>query len=112
MINYTFTFEPAAEAKFRRVLSRLDPSEYAILQDTQLVDHKPDADERFVDRCMIIKMDPDAALTFRLSMPIVKIRRERTDEELAEEKAAKDANTVVIKVEVPSVDDFWSNTTK
>jgi len=101
MIKYTFTFEPAAERKFREVLSRLEPEEYNIIEDVRPVDHKEDADLRYVDRQMIIEMDPEAALTFRLGMKEVKIRRERTEEELAEEKEINDRNTIRINVQVP-----------
>jgi hypothetical protein len=100
-MKYTFTFDRLEEAKFRQVLSRLDESEYNIIEDVRPVDHKPDADIRYVDRQMIIEMDPEAALTFRLGMKHVKIRRERTEEELAEEKALHDANTVTITIQVP-----------
>ena len=87
MTKYTFTFEPAAERKFREVV--------------RPVDHKEDADLRYVDRQMIAEMDPEAALTFRLGMKEVKIRRERTEEELAEEKELDDRNTIRINVQVP-----------
>lgn len=101
MIKYTFTFEPADERKFREVLSRLEDGEYNILEEAQPVEHKPDADLRYVDRQMVIEMDPEAALTFRLGMKAVKIRRERTEEELAEEKELNDRNTIRINVQVP-----------
>jgi hypothetical protein len=101
MTKYTFTFDPKDERKFREVLSRLDESEFSILEDVRLVDHKPEDDLRYVDRQMIIEMDPEAALTFRLGMKFVKIRRERTEEELAEEKELHDKNTVKITVHVP-----------
>lgn len=101
MIKYTFTFDPKDERKFREVLSRLDESEFNILEDVRLVDHKPEDDLRYVDRQMIIEMDPEAALTFRLGMKFLKIRRERTEEELAEEKELHDKNTVRITVHVP-----------
>lgn len=101
MIKYTFTFEPADERKFREVLSRLEDGEYNILEEVQPVEHKPDADLRYVDRQMVIEMDPEAALTFRLGMKAVKIRRERTEEELAEEKELNDRNTIRINVQVP-----------
>jgi len=101
MTKYTFTFEPAAERKFREVLSRLEPEEYNILEDVHPVDHKEDDDLRYVDRQTVIEMDPEAALTFRLGMKEVKIRRERTEEELAEEKEINDRNTIRINVQVP-----------
>jgi hypothetical protein len=101
MIKYTFTFEPAAERKFREVLSRLEPEEYNILEDIRPVDHKEGDDLRYVDRQMIVEMDPEAALTFRLGMKEVKIRRERTEEELAEEKEINDRNTIKVTIQVP-----------
>jgi hypothetical protein len=101
MIKYTFTFEPAAERKFREVLSRLEPEEYNIIEDVHPVDHKEGDDLRYVDRQMIVEMDPEAALTFRLGMKEVKIRRERTEEELAEEKELNDRNTIKVTIQVP-----------
>ena len=101
MTKYTFTFDPKDERKFREVLSRLDDGEYTILEDVRPVDHKEGIDIREIDRQMIIEMDPEAALTFRLGMKFVKIRRERTEEELAEEKELHDRNTIRINVEVP-----------
>jgi len=101
MIKYTFTFEPGAERKFREVLSRLEDNEYTIIEEVRPVEHKPDADLRYVDRQMVIEMDPEAALTFRLGMKEVKIRRERTEEELAEEKELHDRNTIKVTIQVP-----------
>jgi hypothetical protein len=101
MTKYTFTFEPGDERKFREVLSRLEPEEYNILEEVTTVEHKPDDDLRYVDRQIVIEMDPEAALTFRLGMKAVKIRRERTEEELAEEKELNDRNTIRINVQVP-----------
>lgn len=100
MTKYTFTFKPGDEKKFREVLSRLEPEEYNIIEDVRPVDHKADADIRYVDRQMIVEMDPEAALTFRLGMKQVKIRRERTEEELAEEKRINDQHTVTVTVQV------------
>ena len=96
-INYTFTFKHDSEGKFRNVLSRLDESEYDIVEDVSLV--KPD-DGKYSDKKMVIEMEPEACLTFRLGMKEVKIRRARTEEELAEEKALDDMNTVRITVKV------------
>ena len=104
MTKYTFTFDPKSEGKFREVLSRLDESEYNILEEVRPVDHKEGEDLRYVDRQMIIEMDPEAALTFRLGMKAVKIRRERTEEELAEEKAINDRHTIRVNVIVPMGD--------
>jgi hypothetical protein len=97
MTEYTFTFEQAEEAKFRRCLDRLDPDEYRIIKDVYLV--KPE-EPRYSDKAMVIEMEPDAALTFRLGMKNVKIRRARTEEELAEEKRIEDQHKITINVKV------------
>lgn len=97
-MKYTITFDKDSESKFRSILTRLDPSEYTLVEDVRIADHTPDEDPRYVDRQAIVDMDPEACLTFRLGMRNVKIRRERTEEELAEEQALKDANTIKIKV--------------
>lgn len=107
MTKYTFVFEPGDERKFREVLSRLDETEYNVLEEVRPVDHKEGLDAydlRNLERQMIIEMDPEAALTFRLGMKQVKIRRERTEEELAEEKEINDRNTIRINVQVPMAD--------
>ena len=101
MTKYTFTFAPEDEQRFLRVLGRLEEGEYNILEEIQLAEHKPDDDLRYVDRQMVIEMDPEACLTFRLGMKELKIRRQRTEEELAEEKEINDRNTVRINVQVP-----------
>jgi len=98
--EYTFTFEPKEEANFRRILDRLEPEEYNIIEDVRPVDHKEGTDLRYVDRQMVIEMDPEAALTFRLGMKHLKIRRKRTEEELAEEKEINDRYTIKVTVKV------------
>jgi len=97
MTEYTFTFNPDEEGKFRRCIDRLDPDEFKIIKEIYLV--KPE-DPRYSDRETVMEMDPEAALTFRLGMKNVKIRRARTEEELAEEKRIDDMNTVRITVKV------------
>lgn len=94
-MKYTFTFDHEEEAKFRRVVDRLDLEEYTVLEEIHLT--KPE-DGKHSPRETIMEMEPEAALTFRLGMKNVKIRRERTEEELAEEKALKDANTIKVTV--------------
>lgn len=103
-MKYTFTFDYQDEPKFREVLSRLDPDEYTIVEDIRPVTPKGDEDIRYVDRQMVLDMDPEAALTFRLGMKFVKIRRERTEEELAEEKEINDRHTIKVTVHVPMGD--------
>jgi hypothetical protein len=99
MTKYTFTFDRHDEYKFKEVLSRLDPDEFVIVQDVTIVDEKNPRDS---DKFMIIEMEEEAALTFRLGMKFVKIRRERTEEELAEEEAIKQQHIVKIRVQVPN----------
>lgn len=97
MPKYTFTFDQDEEAKFRRVVDRLDPGEFTVHEDIHLT--KPE-DGKYSPRETIMEMDAEAALTFRLGMKHVKIRRERTEEELAEEKALMEANTIKVTVQV------------
>lgn len=100
--KYTFQFERDAEAKFKSVLSRLDPSEYTVIEDVHIVPDKDGTiDNRYGMRETVLEMEEDCALTFRLGMKNVKIRRERTEEELAEEAEIKERNTVKITVIVP-----------
>lgn len=99
MTKYTFTFDADSEPKFRNVLSRLDPSEYVVLEDILPVDK--DA-PKTSDRTTIMEMDAEAALTFRLGMKAVTIRRDRTEEELAEEKINEDRHKIKITVVVPN----------
>lgn len=104
MTKYTFTFAYDQERKFREVLSRLDESEYNIVEDIHPVTPKEHENPRLVDREAIIEMDAEAALTFRLGMKELKIRRERTEEELAQEKEKMDRHKVRIDVIVPKSD--------
>ena len=97
MTKFTFTIPADEEAKFRRIVERLEPEEYTVLEEIHPIN--PD-DARSCDRQTIMEMDPEAALTFRLGMKWVKIRRERTEEELAEEKRINDQHTVKITVRV------------
>lgn len=102
MTEYTFTFERDAESDFHQVLSRLDPGEFNIVKDIYLV--KPE-EPRYSDRECVIEMEPEACLTFRLGMKAVKIRRARTEEELAADKEIEDRNTVRIRVQMPTMSD-------
>lgn len=97
MTKFTFTIPADEEAKFKRIMERLEPEEYTVLEEI----HPIKADEaKTCDRQTIMEMDPEAALTFRLGMKFVKIRRERTEEEIAEEKRVDDMNTVKITIKV------------
>ena len=105
MPKYTFTFEPSFERKFREVLGRLDETEYTVIEDIRPVLKNDDDDVRYANRQSIMEMDEEPALTFRLGMGNnIKIRRERTEEELAEEKALHDANTIKVTIKVDGLD--------
>lgn len=95
--EYTFTFDQKDERKFQEVLSRLDPDEYAIIKDTFLV--KPE-EPRYSDKSIVIEMEEEACLTFRLGMKFIKIRRKRTPEEEAYEKELEDRHKVKVTVKV------------
>jgi len=97
MTKFTITVSADEETKFRRIMERLEPEEYTVLEELSPI---REDDARTCDRQTIMEMDPEAALTFRLGMRNVKIRRERTEEELAEEKRIDDMNTVRITVRV------------
>ncbi len=97
MTEYTFTFDRNDEWKFREVLSRLDPEEYNIITDIHLVDDK---DPRYSDKTAVIEMEEEACLTFRLGMKQVRIRRKRTEEELAEEAALEERHKIKVTVKV------------
>jgi len=100
MTEYTFTFEPSEENKFRRTLSRLDEDEYKIIEEIKSVDEK---DPRYSDKKCVIEMDSEACLTIRMAMGnSVKIRRKRTEEEEAAEKELNDRHKVTIRVQVPT----------
>lgn len=106
MIKYTFTFDHSHESRFRDILSRLAEEEYNIIEDIRtLNDDEVPAHQstRYRDKRCVIEMDSQACLTFRLGMKNLKIRHERTEEELAEEKALHEKNTVKITVKVPGL---------
>lgn len=102
LTEYTFTFGYDQERKFNGVLSRLSEDEYNILNPIHPVEVKEHEDVRYVDRETTIEMEAEAALTFRLAMGNnIKIRRKRTEEELAEEKELNDRHTIRINVQIP-----------
>jgi hypothetical protein len=100
-MKYTFTINANEENKFRRILERLDDDEYTMIEEIHLINPE---EARTSDRQAIIEMDPESALTFRLGMREVKIRRERTEEELAEEKRINDQHTIKITVHTGTAD--------
>ena len=99
MPKYTFTFDQPNERKYKEILNRLDEGEceYTIIEDIKLLDPEY---PRTSYRQVIIETDPESCLTFRLGMTL-KIRRERTEEELAAEKERDDRNTIRINVIMP-----------
>jgi len=102
MTKYTFTFPYTEEQVFRGVVSRLDPDEFVIIEDIHPVPLKEGENERYVDRTTVMEMEPEAASTFRFRMGnTLKIRRERTEEELAEEKELDERHKVKVTVIVP-----------
>jgi hypothetical protein len=101
MTKYTFNFEREEENKFRHIMDRLEPKEFTVLEEIHPVDPE---NAKHCDRETIMEMDPEAALTFRMGMKNVKIRRERTEEELAEEKRINDQHTVTITVKVDGME--------
>lgn len=95
--EYTFTFELHEEAKFRRILERLEPEEFRVTKD--IAQTEDARGNKMMETVM--EMDPEAALTFRLGMKELKIRRKRTEEELAAEQELHDKNTIKVTVLVP-----------
>ncbi len=106
--QYTFTFGPDEEQKFRKIVERLDPDEFTVTEEIHPIDPN---DVRYCDRQTIMTMEPEAALTFRLGMKNVKIRRDRTEEELVEEKRISDQHTVHVTVKVDGLNVPGTGTT-
>jgi hypothetical protein len=94
--QYTFTFDADDENNFRRIQSRLDDDEYTVVKDIGRVD----PDDKYSELSTVIDMVPEAASTFRFGMKKVKIRRFRTEEELAAEEAEAAKHRVSITVKV------------
>jgi hypothetical protein len=107
-MKYTFKFGAEEEGKFRRIVERLEPEEYTVLEEISIIDLD---NPRTSERQAVMDMDPEAALTFRLGMKNVIIRRERTEEELAEEKRINDQHkvTITVKVDGMNADGTMSN---
>jgi hypothetical protein len=108
MTIYTFTFEKDHEQSFRRIRDRLDPEEYTIIED---IHQKEPEKGRQSDLTTVMDMDAEAALTFRLGMKHLIIRRERSEEELKEEAEIKARNTVKVTVYTGAPDPSAGGTT-
>ena len=101
--QYTFQFPRTEEKVFRSVMSRLDPEEYTVIEDICTVDLKEGQDARYADLRTVMEMDPEAASTFRFRMGNdIKIRRQRTEDELAAEAELLERQKIKITVHVPS----------
>src|SRR5690606_29146311 len=86
--------------QFNRIVERLDPEEFTVLSPIAPVDSYPKAARRS-DRTTEMEMEAEAALTFRMGMKQVVIRRERTEEELKAEEERDARNRITIRVQVP-----------
>ncbi len=96
--QYKFTFEAGAEGNFRRIMGRLDPDEYTVVEEI----HQVDVDKgRHSDLTTTMVMVPEAASTFRLGMKHLEIKRHRSDDEEAAIKSREDRHKVTITVQVP-----------
>jgi len=94
LTQYTFTFSREDERQFRNIMSRLEPDEFRIVSEIA----PTDTENKYSDLQTVMEMEPEAASTFRFGMKVLKIRRLRTEEELAEEKANEDRHKVTIVV--------------
>lgn len=102
MVKYTFRFPYTEEQVFNSVMSRLDPDEFVVIEAVHPVEVREGETERYVDRTAVIEMEPEAASTFRFRMgSLLKIRRERTEEELAEEAEEAERHKVRVTIMVP-----------
>ncbi len=92
------TFPADEEKQFNRIMERLDPEEFTVLDAVKPTDPE---NARRSDRQTVMEMEAEAALTFRMGMKQVKIRRERTEEELKAEEERDARNRITIRVQVP-----------
>ena len=105
MTQYTFQFPRKEEKVFKSVVDRLDPEEFKVIEEIRTVDLKNGEDARYADLQTVMEMDPEAASTFRFRMGNdVKIRRQRTEEELKEEEEQLARHKITIHVQVPTTD--------
>ena len=100
MPKYTLTFDRQQLRTFYEVLERLEENSYVIHKAAE----KVSPDDYYSDYTTEIETDEMSCLTFRMGMKDLKIRRERTEEELAEEKAIEERHKVKVTVMVPKDD--------
>jgi hypothetical protein len=102
MTQYTFRFPRKEEKVFKSVVDRLDPDEFKVIEEIRTVDLQKGEDARYADLQTVMEMDPEAASTFRFRMGNdVKIRRQRSEEELKEEEEQLAKHKITIHVQVP-----------
>ena len=98
-MKYTLTFDITEKNKFSAILSRLNDEEYTIIEDISIVSDT----NKYVSECRtIIDMDTECALTFKMGMKTVKLRKERSAEELEQEKERNDRHVVSVTVKIPT----------
>ena len=103
--QYTFRFPRKEEKVFKSVVDRLDPDEFKVIEEIRTVDLRDGEDARYADLQTVMEMDPEAASTFRFRMGNdVKIRRQRSEEELKEEEEQLAKHKITIHVQVPMGD--------
>lgn len=97
-MEYTFTFEKAAQGRFLDIMGRLDPGYHTIIKEISMVNPE---DPRYSDLTTTVDMDPEDCLTIRMGMKNVNIRRKRSEEEEAADKALDDRHKITVRVQVP-----------
>jgi hypothetical protein len=93
--QYTFTFNISDKARFLAIRSLLDPDEFTIVSDIA------DTSGPYAEYETTMKMDPEAAATFRFGMVNLKIKRLRTDDEIeaeAAEAVVDESNDAVVDI--------------
>lgn len=96
MNKYTLKFAPERLRDFNGVLSRLEEGDYVIVQEpTQETPAR-----RSSEYTAIVMASPEIMFTFRMGIKGLIIKRERTEEELAEEQRIIEERTVRVSVNV------------
>lgn len=102
-VQYTITFDKEHTSRFRAIVDRLDPDEFTVITDIAPVDPESTSRSNRDRVSTVMTMVPEAALTFRLGMKDVTIKKLRTEEEEAEMLAAADRHKIKITVKVPGL---------